>query len=218
MAAQLPSDAATVPSGDETHSRAGRLMRSALAVLGETGRTDFTVLEVVERSRTSLRAFYQHFATKDELLLALVDQIMADAVARWRTEIEPMPADEALRRLVERISAPPDSPTQESIHRGLTSYNSHLLQTRPREFATVLAPLHALLIDILRRGVREGVYRADVDVETDAAILMQTVLGAMTFRGLGAELNGAPIEGSHLYTFCVRGLRRPDAPTDQVDR
>ena len=30
-------------------SRAQSFMRSALAILGETGRTDFTVLEVVER-------------------------------------------------------------------------------------------------------------------------------------------------------------------------
>ena len=70
---RIPSAAA------EAESRATRFMGSALAILGETGRTDFTVLEVVERSKTSLRAFYQHFATKDELLLALVEKIMADA-------------------------------------------------------------------------------------------------------------------------------------------
>ena len=36
--------------------RARRFMKSALAILSETGRTDFTVLEVVERSMTSLRS------------------------------------------------------------------------------------------------------------------------------------------------------------------
>ena len=71
-------------AGTDAESRANRFMRSALGILGETGRTDFTVLEVVERSKTSLRAFYQHFATKDELLLALVERIMADASERWR--------------------------------------------------------------------------------------------------------------------------------------
>ena len=63
----------------ETEPRERRFMRSALAILGETGRTDFTVLEVVERSKTSLRSFYQHFATKDELLLALIDKIMSES-------------------------------------------------------------------------------------------------------------------------------------------
>ncbi|WP_083443257.1 TetR/AcrR family transcriptional regulator [Mycolicibacterium aurum] len=181
-------------------------MRSALAILGETGRTDFTVLEVVERSKTSLRAFYQHFATKDELLLALVERIMADAGERWRAEAERLPSDEALRMLIDRISAPAESTTQDSINRGLTYYNDHLLETRPKEFAKVLSPLHRLLGDILRRGIDEGTFRADLDVDTDAAILMQTVLGAMRLRELGTELNGVPIEGADIYAFCIRAL------------
>jgi AcrR family transcriptional regulator len=196
------------PSPSEPESRASRFMRSALAILGETGRTDFTVLEVVERSKTSLRAFYQHFATKDELLLALVEKIMADATEHWRSEVDSLPSTEALRRLIERITAPAESSTQDSINRGLTYYNDHLLETRPKEFAKVLAPLHSLVGDVLRRGIAEGVFRTDLDVDTDAAILMQTVLGALRLRDLGAELNGVPIDGNHVYTFSLRGLLR----------
>src|ERR1700710_3136299 len=84
----------------EEESRSSRFMRSALSILGETGRTDFTVLEVVERSKTSLRSFYQHFSTKDELLLALVDRIMSESPLRWRAETDALPAPEALRLLI----------------------------------------------------------------------------------------------------------------------
>ena len=189
-------------------SRAQSFMRSALDILGETGRTDFTVLEVVERSKTSLRAFYQHFASKDELLLALSATIMADATQRWRTETDALPSAEALRCLIERISAPPESTTQDSINRGLTYYNDHLLNSWPKEFAQVLAPLHTLVVDILHRGVAEGTFRADLDVDTDAAILMQTVLGTRRLRDLGADLNGVPIEGNHIYEFCLRSILR----------
>lgn len=191
-------------------SRAQSFMRSALSILGETGRTDFTVLEVVERSKTSLRAFYQHFATKDELLLALVERIMADATARWRVETESLQATEALRRVIERMSAPAESSTQDSINRGLTYYNDHLMENRPREFAAVLAPLHTLYADILRRGIAEGTFRADLDVDPDAAILMQTVLGALRLRGLGNDLYGSPIDAGHLYRFCLHGLAAAD--------
>lgn len=204
--AKEPPVEAASGTGAQTESRATRFMRSALAILGETGRTDFTVLEVVERSKTSLRAFYQHFATKDELLLALVEKIMADATDRWRAETESLPSAEALRRLIERIGAPAESSKQDSINRGLTYYNDHLLEHRPREFAKVLAPLHQLIADILRRGIAEGAFRDDLDVDTDAAILMQTVLGALRLRELGAELSGVPIDGAHVYTLCLRGL------------
>ena len=115
-------------------------MKSALAILGETGRTDFTVLEVVERSKTSLRAFYQHFATKDELLLALIDKIMAESTQRWRDETSGLDGVAALRLLIDRISAPAHSSTQEGINRGLTFYNDHLAETLPGEYARVLLP------------------------------------------------------------------------------
>jgi AcrR family transcriptional regulator len=206
MAAKAQPNSTAQRDGVPQESRANRFMRSALAILGETGRTDFTVLEVVERSKTSLRAFYQHFATKDELLLALVERIMADATERWRAETDRLSSVAALRLLIARISAPAESSTQDSINRGLTYYNDHLLETRPKEFAKVLAPLHQLVRDILRRGITENAFRADIDVDTDAAILMQTVLGAMRLRELGAELNGVPIEGNHVYAFCLRGL------------
>ncbi|MET0900478.1 MAG: TetR/AcrR family transcriptional regulator [Mycobacterium sp.] len=181
-------------------------MKSALAILGETGRTDFTVLEVVERSKTSLRAFYQHFATKDELLLALIERIMAQATQQWRDETEGLPGAAALSALIDRISAPAESSTQDSINRGLTFYNDHLIETRPTEFARVLRPLHVLFSDILRRGIDDGTFREDVDVDTSAVILMQLVLSALRLRNLGTELYGAPVDSSQIHAFAVRGL------------
>jgi AcrR family transcriptional regulator len=190
----------------DTESRTTRFMRSALAILGETGRTDFTVLEVVERSKTSLRSFYQHFSSKDELLLALIDKIMAESTQRWRDVTTGLPAPEALRVLVDRICAPAESSTQDSINRGLTFYNDHLAETLPSEYARVLSPLQRLIADILHRGIDAGDFRAGLDVDTDAALIMQVTLGAMRLRVLGAELNGVPIQGNDIYQFCVRGL------------
>jgi AcrR family transcriptional regulator len=202
-----PTAAADSGAVDE-ESRASRFMRSALAILGETGRTDFTVLEVVERSKTSLRSFYQHFTTKDELLLALIDKIMAESTLNWREATDGLDATAALRLLVERISAPASTSTQDSINRGLTFYNDHLAETLPREYARVLSPLHVLIADIIERGIDEGTFSPDMDVKTTAALIMQTVLGAMRLRVLGAELNGVPIEEEHIFTFCVRTLAK----------
>ena len=198
--------------GVEGESRASRFMKSALSILGETGRTDFTVLEVVERSKTSLRSFYQHFSTKDELLLALIDKIMAESTRKWREETAGLEATAALRLLIDRICAPAESSTQDSINRGLTYYNDHLAETLPGEYARVLSPLHQLIGDILNRGIAEGRFRPELEVDTTAALIMQTVLGAMRLRVLGAELNGVPIDANHIYEFCVRGLAgtRPD--------
>jgi len=195
------------PNGDaDPDARPKRFMKSALAILGETGRTDFTVLEVVERSKTSLRSFYQHFSTKDELLLALVDKIMSESTRRWRADTTGLTATAALRVLVDRICTPAESSTQDRVNRGLTFYNDHLAESLPREYARVLSPLHELIKDIIKRGIDEGAFRSDLDVDATAALIMQTALGAMRLQVLGAELSGAPVDADHIYDFCLAGL------------
>ena len=207
-----PVDTGAARPATDPESRASRFMKSALSILGETGRSDFTVLEVVERSKTSLRSFYQHFSTKDELLLALIDKIMAESTKNWREETAGLDSTAALRVLIDRICAPAVSSTQDSINRGLTSYNDRLAETLPREYARVLSPLHQLIQDILNQGIAEGSFRADLEVDTTAALILQTVLGAMRLRALGAELNGVPIDPNHIYEFCARGLSRDGGP------
>jgi hypothetical protein len=115
-----------------------------------------------------------------------------------------------MRVLIDRICTPAASTKQDSINRGLTFYNDHLAETLPREYARVLLPLHRLIQDILNRGLADQTFRPDLDVESSAALIMQSVLGAMRLRVLGVELNGAPIEAGHIYDFCVRGLLRSE--------
>ena len=184
-------------------------MRSALAILGETGRTDFTVLEVVERSKTSLRSFYQHFSTKDELLLALIDKIMSESTRVWRKDTEDVAPVEALRILIDRLCKPAASTKQDMVNRGLTNYNDHLAETLPSEYARVLSPLHELIRDTIDRGIADGSFRATTDVDATAALIMQTALGAMRLQVLGAELSGVPVEALHIYRFCLAALRGP---------
>ncbi|OBG58427.1 MULTISPECIES: hotdog fold thioesterase [unclassified Mycobacterium] len=187
-------------------TRGDRFIKTAVEILGETGRTDLTVQEVVGRSKTSLRAFYQHFSSKDELLLALFDRTIAQSVQAWRAETEGLDSTAALKLVIDRISQQPESSTQDSLNRALTLYNQHLAETRPRDYARVLSPLHRLIRDIVGQGITEGVFNPGLDVAASAAIVMQTVMGAQRLHWLGAELNGTPVDVGHLYEFCSRAL------------
>jgi len=187
-------------------TRAERFIKTAVAILGETGRTDFTVQEVVARSKTSLRAFYQHFSSKDALLLALFDRTIAQSVQTWRTETTGLDSTAALKLVLDRISQRPESSTQDSLNRALSLYNQHLAETRPREYARVLSPLHRLIRDIVAQGITEGVFNPGLDVGAAAAIVMQTIVGAQRLHWLGTELNGTPIDAGQLYDFCSRAL------------
>jgi uncharacterized protein (TIGR00369 family) len=194
-------------SGEEAEvTRAERFIKTAVAILGETGRTDFTVQEVVARSKTSLRAFYQHFSSKDELLLALFDRTIAQSVRSWRAEIAGLDSTAALKLLIDRVSEQPESTTQDSLNRALGLYNQYLAETRPREYARVLSPMHQLIRDIIGQGITEGVFNPGLDVGPAAAIVMQTIVGAQRLHWLGTELNGTPIDTGQLYDFCSRAL------------
>jgi AcrR family transcriptional regulator len=204
-----PSEARAVKAdGADEESRSNRFMRSALAILAVSGRSDFTVLEVVERSKTSLRSFYQHFSTKDELLLALIDRIMVESTAKWRSDTNGLDATAALHLLVERISAPAASTKQDSINRGLTFYNDHLAEALPTEYARVLSPVHQLVGDIIDRGIAEGVFHPGLNVDVTGTLITQSLLGAMRLRVLGAGLSGTPVEGEHIFEFCLRAVRK----------
>src|SRR6202021_3238989 len=108
MAADYEADEA------EPTTRDARFIKTAVEILGETGRTDFTVQEVVARSKTSLRAFYQHFSSKDELLLALFDRTISQSVLTWRAETDGLDSTSALKLLIDRISKKPESSTRDS--------------------------------------------------------------------------------------------------------
>lgn len=192
----------------DAQTRAREFMRSALDILGETGRTEFTVLEVVERSKTSLRAFYQHFATKDDLVLALIDAMLHEFTKTWQTEAAELEPKAALRALVDGICVPPASSTQDSINRGLTFYHDRLAETMPDDYGRVLTPLHTLIVDIIERGTGDGTFRPGLDVETTAALVMQTIFGALRLRALGPGLGLTPIGSERIYAFCLRALEK----------
>src|ERR1700692_3458527 len=194
----------------EPTTRDARFIKTAVEILRETGRTDFTVQEVVARSKTSLRAFYQHFSSKDELLIALLERTMAQSTQVWRAETTGLDSTAAIKLIIDRISAEPESSTQDSLNRAMNLYNQHLAETKPHDYARVLSPLHELIRDVVQRGITEGVFRPNLDVGPAAAIVMQTILGARRLRWLVAELTGAPIDAAHLYDFCVRALGTDD--------
>ena len=196
----------TAPNEEAEVTRGDRFIKTAVEILRETGRTDFTVQEVVARSKTSLRAFYQHFSSKDELLLALFDRTISQSALAWRAEASGLDSISALKLLIDRISQQPESSTQDSLNRALGLYNQHLADTRPREYARVLSPLYQLIRDIVGQGITEGVFNPGLDVGASAAIVMQTMMGAQRLHWLGTELDGTPVDAGQLHDFCTRAL------------
>ena len=67
--------------------RVQQFLNAAREIIAEKGSTEFTVQEVVDRSKQSLRSFYQYFDGKHELLLALFEEEMGEAVAYLASDV-----------------------------------------------------------------------------------------------------------------------------------
>jgi AcrR family transcriptional regulator len=193
-------------------SRSDKFIAAAVEILSETGRTDFTVQELVERSKTSLRSFYQHFSSKDELLLALCEEILTFAATAWRAEIAELDAFAGLRVLVEKIHDHAGPEGSGGITRAVSSYHLQLAGARPSDHARILIPLRDLILEVVRRGVVEGVVRTDIEPEALATMVMQTLVGAAHTQALRADLTSTPLESERLWRFCVGGLSSLYAP------
>jgi AcrR family transcriptional regulator len=191
-------------------SRSDRFIQTATELLSETGRTDFTVQELVERSKTSLRSFYQHFGSKDELLLALFEEVIRFATVEWRKEIvEQDDCVAGLELLVIRLYAQSTDTTMGGMSRALTAYHLQLAESRPEDYARVLSPMKDVIVELVEAGVESGRFRDDIDAESLAMILMQTLVAAAHMHALGAHLTGEPLDAERLWAFCMGGLSGP---------
>src|SRR5215468_1128936 len=68
--------------------RVQALLDAAFALIDESGTTQFTIQEVVDRSKQSLRGFYQYFESKDELLFALLEETIRESVKDLQEALE----------------------------------------------------------------------------------------------------------------------------------
>lgn len=64
-------------------------MAKAIALSGDRGYADVTLAEIVREAGVSRRTFYEHFANKDECLIALYEDASAEALNLLQAAIDP---------------------------------------------------------------------------------------------------------------------------------
>jgi AcrR family transcriptional regulator len=192
--------------------RVQRFLDAAQTVITEKGTTDFTVQEVVDCSRQSLRSFYQHFDGKHELLLALFEDALRRTTVQIAAAAEGKPDPvEALRTAVQLLFelSRPDP----AAHRPLfTDFAPQLLLSHPAEVRRAHAPLLDLLTTLVTGGVAAGKLRDDVDPRRAAALTMETVMftaqtsGSARLSDNGGGSGGRAVDADEIWDFVAHGI------------
>jgi AcrR family transcriptional regulator len=179
-----------------SENRVQRFLDAGFELLAsaESGR-DFTVQDVVERSGQSLRSFYQYFAGKHELLLALFDEAIRSTADEVRQEVEQETgALEQLHRFVigYYLRCLPDTngrATKNHPTPVMAEFCHQLLTAHQAEASRAFVPLVALLEEILRDGVAAGVVRPGRDEREVAGMALSTIMFNAAYAG---TISGSP--------------------------
>ncbi len=142
--------------------RVQRFLEAAFELIDEKGTTEFTIQEVIDRSKQSLRSFYEYFDSKDELVLALFEETIRDAAADIRravdAESDPL---ERLRAGAIRLHEwcdPGEAPRKRGAHhrRAISEMSLRLAGEHPERALAALGPVSHLLLELIDAAARSG--------------------------------------------------------------
>jgi AcrR family transcriptional regulator len=186
--------------------RVQRFLDAAQVIIADKGSTDFTVQEVVDRSRQSLRSFYQHFDGKHELLLALFEDALRRATEQIRAaaqgQADPLDRLKVAVQLLFELSRP-DPAARRPL---FTDFAPQLLLTHPAEVRVAHASLLALLTELLTEASAAGELRAGVNPHRAAALTMQTVMFIAQSAVVSDEDDLPVITADEVWDFCAHGF------------
>lgn len=187
-------------------ARSTQFMATALELVQESGQANFTLQTLAERANMSVRTFYQHFSSKDELLLALYEDVTAQFTEAIREKVEaaedPMGQLEAWCRGV--LSRPGSS--QEVGGRLVLLYNLSLEVEHPEAFAKVWEPHRKLLTEILTACSEAGLIRNDLTLPQLTSMLGYTMTSFGQFNALHQGMDGANLTEDAVWAWCRQAL------------
>jgi AcrR family transcriptional regulator len=190
--------------------RVQRFLDAAFALIDEKGSTDFTIQEVVERSKQSLRGFYEYFDSKDELVLALFEESVREADDDIRkvvaAESDPL---ERLRLFTIRLHEwcdPGETPRKRGAHqrRAISEFSMLLAVNHSDRIRSALAPTSRLLRELIDDANATGAIDV-TDTRRAGKLVQQTVM----YSWFGNRLVENPeqrLSADETWEFCRRGL------------
>jgi AcrR family transcriptional regulator len=181
------------------------LLDAAIRVLGRKAAT-LTVADVLTEAHLSTRAFYRHFQSRDELLLAVYERDSDAGVERLRARIERWPSKRVgLIAWIDETLLLAYAPRRAARTRVLTMEAKRLEARYPDELGAIRAAQLAPLVELLDAGRDDGSFPL-AQPETDAPLIHAVVWALAEGRLLNRVSMPAADARSHVLRFVLPAL------------
>ena len=189
--------------------RLERLVVAARDLANETGSATFTVAQVAARAGVSLKGFYRYFVSKDDLLVALLEEDSRLGAAILRDTVGAHTGcEDRVRAYLTGVFELITLPGALGYAGVLIREHQRLAESRPDELAQALAPMIDVLADELVGAAVDGTARTP-DPRGDARMIFALVLDRIHEVVLGRA--DALEEAARLWRLCWSGVRADPA-------
>jgi AcrR family transcriptional regulator len=181
------------------------IVAAAVEIAREQGVRALNVASVLQRCRLGTRAFYRHFASKDELVAALFLEAARAETRRLRRRMRrsPTPVDAVAAWIDGRLDLAFDANIKSELRQLSVEAQSLMFASPPlvlAAFNEMLAPL----VEELNRGLNDGLFN-DIDPQTSAQIIQGAVWACIEREWVGGHGDPGAVR-RHLVQTCLRGL------------
>ena len=183
---------------------------AGFALIDERGTTEFTIQEVVDRSKQSLRGFYQYFDGKDELLFALLEETIRESLEDLRaaveSESEPLLQLRAFTIRLHEWCEPLGTRRKRGAHNRIpiSEFSLLLALKDPERLAAVIAPIPQMLVELLKAAAATGSVRV-ADPRKAAMLIQQAVMYGFLMNRFVQNPQGR-VTAEDAWEFCLNGL------------
>lgn len=168
-------ESGVVPRDRPDVDERGRIIDATYHCLLEPHEGPVPVAAILARAGVSSRAFYRHFESKDDLFLAMLQNLTA-TLSGWLDEIARGPGApaEQVRAWIEQMFALATEPLVSSYLAVMESDEMRAAKGYPHARELARANRERSLVDILRRGVEDGSFPL-AEPESDAVAISALV-------------------------------------------
>jgi len=181
------------------------ILSGASKTLREQGVRGVNIAAILERTGLGTRAFYRHFASKDELVAAVFLEMARVEERRLRRRMASATTEiDAVAAWIDgRLDLAFDANIGSDLRRVSLEAQSQMFAS-PNLVQPAYAELLKPLSEVLQRGLQHGVFH-DIDPVTDAQVVHAVVWAGIERQWRTADCDRDDIRRRALR-FCLRGL------------